>query len=881
MRCICRYCLVFLLIILFNPPSASGQLPAGKHYAMRYAGPLISALAQFESSYPVRFYYRTTWLKDDSVNVSFTGKSLEQAMTLIFKDKPLTFSILKDNHVVIMPGSKVEALTHIVSNYAGKESNGKDFVLIGKSEDGIKKKASVVTGKVTDAKTGEPVIGAIVQVDNLPLGSVTNVDGKYTLSLDAGFYTLKLSCIGYENNVFNVKVVNNGTFDMELFDRLIAFDDVVIRGERLDKNVSSHQMSLIELDSRTIRQLPAVAGASDILKGLTTMPGIKSIGEFSSGINVRGGGEDQNLFLFNGAPVFNTTHVFGLLSVINPDAVNKLTLYKGHIPAMYGERISSVVDIRSAETCPERFSVKGGVGIYDSRLLVSIPLGKRKQSFFELGGRKSYADWILDNSNDEYLKNSDAGFRDINGALHLRFGKSRLSFSGYSSTDDFNLSGNVKYFYTSRLGSVNWNILHKSTLGSYITLSGSTYAADKELQGSSLEMATINTGIKHTALRYRLQYSGISRHVAEAGFNIIHYEVNPGERTPRYAVSTVTGLKLPEESAYEGAFFVNDEFVVNPTISLNMGLRLSAYKHQDAGFYMDAEPRVSAKVQLNQLSSVKFSYSRNVQYLSLVSPTAVSTPSDIWKLSNDHIHPLTAHQFAAGYFRNFYNNSIETSVEVYYKALNHAIEYADGVVLTMNPDLDEVLYDARGKNYGLELSVKKNTGRWDGWISYTFSRSFREVKDPSADRAVFGGKYPSVSDKPHDFSTVVTFHVNKRVRFTGNFSYATGRPVTLPEQKAYIGDVQVVLFSKKNQYRIPDYHRLDLSVTFDENLRLRKRWKGSLTFSLLNVYGHKNPYTVYFSKDRASAANDYNTYGMYMLYLIGKPVPTFTYLFRF
>lgn len=881
MRCNYRYCLVFLLFILFDPSPVSAQSPAGSLYSMRYKGPLISALKQFESSYPVRFYYKTAWLIDDSVNVSFTGKSLEQAITLIIKDKPLTFNILKGNHVVIMPGDKVAAITHIVSNYAGKESNGKDFVLIGKSEAGIKKKASVVTGKVTDAKTGEPVIGAVVQVDYLPLGSVTNVHGQYTLSLDAGFYTLRLSCIGYENNVFHVKVVNNGTFDMELFDRLIAFDDVVIRGERLDKNVSSHQMSLIELDSRTIRQLPAIAGATDILKGLTTMPGVKSIGEFSSGINVRGGGEDQNLFLYNGAPIFNTTHVFGLLSVINPDAVNKLTLYKGHIPAMYGERISSVVDIRSVETCPEKFTVKGGLGIYDSRLLVMVPMGKKKQSFFEIGGRKSYAEWILNNSNDEYLKRSDAGFRDINGTLHFRIGKSRVSFSGYSSSDDINLSDNVKYLYTSRLGSVNWNILHKSTLGSYITLSGSTYTSDKKLKGSSLEMANIITGIKHTALRYRLQYSGITRHVAEAGFNIIHYEVNPGEQKPQYVVSTVTPLKLADESAYEGAFFVNDEFVVNPTISLNMGLRLSVYKHQDADLYLDAEPRFAAKMQLNSLSSVKLSFSRNVQYLSLVAPTAVSTPSDIWKLSNDNIRPLTAYQFAIGYFRNFYNNSIETSVEAYYKTLNHAVEYADGVALTMNPALDDLLYNARGKNYGLELSVRKNTGRWDGWFSYTYSRSFREVEDPSADPTVFGGKYPSLYDKPHDFSTVITFHVNKRVRFTGNFSYATGRPVTLPEQKAYVGNVQVVLFSMKNQYRIPDYHRLDVSVTFDENLRLLKRWKGSLTFSLLNVYGHKNPYTVYYSKDRASAANDYNTFGMYMLYLIGKPVPTFTYLFRF
>jgi len=829
----------------------------------------------------VKFYYRKIWLQNDSVNVSFSGKSLDESLELLFNNTSLTYRIIDNNHVVIMPENRVAELTHVINNYSGVESNTKDFILIGKSDGSVRKKASQVGGRIIDAKTGEPVIGAIVQVNNLPMGSVTNVQGRYTLSLDVGFYTLKVSSVGYENNSYYVKVINDGVLDMELYDRLIAFEDVVIRSERLDKNVSSHQMSLIELVPRTISQLPAVSGTTDIIKGLTTMPGIKSVGEFSSGINVRGGGEDQNLYLYNGAPIFNTTHIFGLLSVIDADVVKKLTLYKGHIPAMYGERISSVVDIRSAEVHSEGFTVQGGVGIYDSRLLVTVPMGTTEQSFFEVGGRTSYSNWMLKNSNDAYLRASDAGFYDLNSSLHIRLGKSRLSLSGYSSRDEFDLSGNVRYVYKNQLGSVNLSIWHKSDLASYITLAGSNYTSDRVLPEKRIDASSIISGISYSSLRYRIHYSGMNKHAVDAGVSIIQYEVNPGERKRKGRISQISYLKLPSESALEGAFFINDEFILNPVISLNPGLRLSAYQHEDASLIWGIEPRLSSRIKINDVSSIKLSYSRNMQYLFLVSPSAVSTPSDIWKLSNDNIQPVTANQVSVGYYRNFSNNTIETSAEIYYKTLKHAVDYAEGEVLTMNPNLEALLYDANGTNYGIELLVKKSSGRWDGWIGYTFSRSFREVKNPLADPDVFNGRYPSSYDKPHDFSAVVTFHLNKRVRFSGNFSYATGRPVTLPEQKTFVGDQQVVLFSKKNEYRIPDYHRLDLTLTVDENLRLSKWWKGSFSISLLNVYGRKNPYTVYFSKDKASSFNDYNTFGMYKLYLIGKPVPVISYSFRF
>ncbi len=872
----------FLIYALFTALSPVGytQITDIPEYSFRFSGPAINALENFGSRYSLFFYYQNDWFASDSITANFRNKPLNEAISLLLKGKPFAFRIIPNNHIIILPADKVAQLTNTLENYAAIDTDSLAFIQIGSPGHGIRKKGSQVKGIVVDAKTNEPVIGAIIQVNNLPLGAVTNVQGEYNLTLDAGFYTLSVSSVGYEKNEYHVKVNNNGVLNMELFDRSIEFEDVVIRSERLDKNISSHQMSIVELDAKFIRQLPTVSGSTDVIKGLVTIPGVKSIGEFSSGINVRGGGEDQNLYLFNGAPIFNTTHVFGLLSVINPDAVNKLTLYKGHIPSMYGERVSSLIDIRSSDLYPDKFSVTGGIGIYDGRIHASVPVIKN-HLFFEIGGRTNYSNWILKNSNDPYLKYSRSDFHDLNGTVHLQFSKSRISLSGYSSHDGFNLGGDVNYLYNSRLGSLNWNIMHGSDMASYISISGSSYDVEQEIIDIPEKSSTAYSGIQHNALRYRLKYSAIDKHNLDAGFNFIIYQVKPGKLVPAVKDHTIRDINLPAENAYEGALYVNDEFIVNTNVTLNLGLRMSTYKHEDSDPAFGLEPRLSTRIQLNTSSSVKLSYNRNFQYLSLISPSAVSMPGDVWKLSNNIIRPLQANQIALGYYRNFLNNSVETSVEAYYKRLDHLIEYEEGVALSMNPDLEKYLYDASGVNYGVELLLRKNTGRWQGWMGYTYSRSFREINDPEIEKQLTTGRYPSSFDKPHDFTLVATYYVNRRVHITGNFSYSTGRPVTLPEQKATVDNVQIVVFSKKNQYRIPDYHRLDLAISFDESLKIRKKWKGRLTFSLLNVYGRDNPYTVYYTKDKASIINEYNTFGMYMLYLIGKPLPTISYSFRF
>jgi len=865
---------------------------------------------QLEKTYPYKFYFKEEWFSKDSITIRIENRGIDETLKKILGDKPFTYRVLSSNNFIFLPKEKVAMLSGELVNYSDNSITDLSFIKVGKPEEAGKYKSVTVTGRVTDGKTNEPVIGATIQVPNTQRGVVSNLQGKYSLGLSPGLYAIEISSIGYEKAQYNVKVLSNGELNFELFEKSVALEDIVIYGQRIDRNVSGHQMSMIELDIKSIKQLPSASGTKDILKGLTSMPGIKSVGEFSSGINVRGGGEDQNLYLVNGAPLFNTSHVLGLFSVINPDAVEKLSLYKGHIPASYGERVSSIVEIHTLETPPVKAKVKGGVGIYDSRLMVNLPIYKDK-IYFDFGGRSSYSNWILKNSKVISLRNSLASFYDVNGTLHMNLGKSHISLSGYTSNDIFRFSSEVKYIYGNYLGSLNWNYMFSSNLAGYLTLAYSQYNVEKDNISNKYTASKLASGITYKSLKYRLKYTAIKGHTLDAGFGIVRYDVPEQKINPLNEISLINSATLQSEQAYEGSFFINDEYNFSEYLSFNAGLRISGYmeigpatlaqyaagnirdsstitglrtynKNASIQTYYGFEPRLSSRFQIDEHSSVKVSYNRNIQYLSLISYSSVSTPSDAWKLADPYIKPLIANQVAIGYFRNFLSNTIEFSVEMYYKSLRNVIEYKNGGNFEMNRHIEDVLLNASGRNYGVEVLVKKSSGKVEGWLSYTFSRSLRKTDGLYPTELINDNKYfPSSYDIPHDLTVVMNYHVNKRVQFSGNFSFASGRPITLPEYKFSIGNDYAVYFSDKNAYRLPAYHRLDLTMTVDESLKIKKKWRGSWSFSILNVYGRKNPYTIFFRKADPSALNDYNPYSLFKLYLIGTPVPTLTYNFVF
>jgi hypothetical protein len=880
--------------------------------------PLIGFFHDIEEKYPVKFYFKNEWFIDDSISLSLDNTPLTRALDRITDAKPFIYQIVQGNMVVFMPKEDVAMLLgQMIDMDQGFDLN---IISVGNPNEAGKFKKVELKGKVKDGKSGEPLIGANLQIEKTTQGCVSNVSGNYSLIVAPGIYNLIVTSIGYEKAIYKVKIISNGSLDFELFEKSLKIDEIAIYAQRPDKNVRSSQMSLVEMDAKSIKQLPSLTGEKDILKSFTMMPGVKSVGEFGSGINVRGGGEDQNLYLIEGAPIYNTSHVFGLMSVINPDIVNNVTLYKGHIPANYGERVSSVMDIQVKDNNCKVLRAKGGIGLYNSRLMFEGPITNENLTF-KIGGRTSYSDWLLKRIPDYYLQNSSASFYDINAFLNWNFKNNRITVFAYNSQDKFNYAHQQAYNYGNTLGSVNWSHFFNQNLSSLLTLAYSQYDASKDELQSVFEKSRIASQIKYASVKYNVKYNGINHHTIDGGLQVIRYQVQPGKKSPLDSSSLIPIQSLSSQRAIEDALYVNDLFDINEHFAINAGLRFSGYyllgpqtildykkgyglspitvsdsviykKNNIVQSYYGIEPRLSFKIQFNERNSVKLSYNRNDQYISLISYSSISTPNDVWKLSDTYMKPIISDQYAIGYYRNFKNNIIETSIEVYYKKLSNLTEYKNDANIEMNEHLETELINASGKNYGVELLLKKNKGKLDGWISYTYSRSLKKTNGYFPEEKINNNTYyPSSYDKPHDLTITGTYHINRRWRFAGNFSYSTGRAVTLPEIKYTVpNDMysiyktisnEIIYYSDRNKYRLPDYHRLDLSLSMDESLRIRKKWKGSWTFSVLNVYARKNAYSVFYKKEEPTKSNNYNTFSLYKLYLIGQPLPTLTYNFIF
>ncbi len=871
--------------------------------------PLTYLLSDIENKFPVKIYFKNEWFTDDTINLSFVNTSLPDVLDKVVKGTPYLYKVVQGNMVVFMPREEVALLMGQMVDLS-LDMGDISIIVIGNPDEAGKFKKVTLTGTVSDGKTGDPLFGATIFIENTTNAVISKLNGEYSLEIYPGIYTLVVSSIGFEKAAYKVKIISNGNLDIELFEKSHEIDEVAIYGQRLHDNVRGNQMSLVEMDAKNIKKLPAIVGEKDILKSLTLMPGVKSIGEFGSGINVRGGGEDQNLYLLEGAPVFNTSHVFGLLSVINPDAVNNVTLYKGHIPAGYGERVSSVMEIQLKSNNIEKLHARGGIGLYNSRLMLEGPVYKDIVTF-NIGGRTSYSDWLLGRLPDYYLQNSSASFYDVNGLMKLNLKKHQVTFFGYKSYNKFRYTDQLKYGYENILGSLRWNQSIGSSLGSNLLISFSQYNAKKDDIKKGYEQSRLSSQINYLNGKYNISYTGFADHNIDLGLQGMVYRIRPGELFPLNDSSLIIHDVLRNEQAYEGSVYINDFYEINNNISVNAGIRYSGYfftgplnipvykegapvseisvidsiyygSGEVIKSYFNIEPRLSLKVQLSDINSVKLSYNRNSQYISLLSYTSIPTPDDVWKLSGAYIKPLIADQFAVGYYHNFPGKSIETSVELYYKKLANLVEYKDNASLEMKQHLETEIINASGKNYGIEFLLKKKTGKLDGWISYTYSRTFKKTSGVFSEEIVNNNDfYPSSYDKPHDLTVLLNYNINRRWRIMGNFTFSSGRSVTLPEYKYNIGAEQIIYYSDRNKYRLPPYHRLDLSVSLDESLRIKKKWKGSWTFSILNLYGRKNAYSVFYKKEKPSQDNDFQRFNLFKLYIIGRPLPILTYNFIF
>jgi hypothetical protein len=862
-------------------------------------------MQQLGNKHQVQFYYRPEWLELRSFNSSILKLELNDALNSLKAETDFSIFTI-DSLLYIFVPTKQEYEPPVA------EKNP-DIITVGNPAEYGKYSSAIIEGRIINGSTGNPLPGTSVFIDRLKLGAIADIRGHYHLTAPAGEHTVRISFMGFDEMTQKIKLTGNGTLDLKLYEKSIKLGEVTVMAERPEINVSGTQLSYIRFDSRSIKELPVLMGTKDLIKSIVLMPGVQTIGEFGSGFNVRGGSSDQNLILLEDVPLFNSSHLFGLTSVVNSDGISSATLIKAGISAKYGERASSLLDIRFGADEPERRTAKGGIGLIDSRLYLETPLLTKKISLL-VSARSSYSNWLLHKIPDVDLMNSSAHFYDANTILTWKPDPSdRISLFGYLSNDQFGYTKNRDYNYSNLLVSAKWkhtfsNIFYFNLVAG---LSNYHYQLSESDTLKPWESYKVKSSVLYKNLKLNFSWLSLDNHAIDFGINGVFYTIKPGEQYPLGTESEILPLYMPQEKAGEYAVYITDNFTLSPKLKMDIGLRYSLYTYlgpskiysykkgiprsrqsiidstlygnnELVGTWSGLEPRISMRFGISDNKSVKISYNRIHQYINLVSNTAIMTPSDVWKLSSPDLKPLRCDHFAIGYFQNFRNNSIESSIELYYKELKNAIDYKNGAKILLNPYLETDLLNVKGFNYGIELFVKKNSGKLTGWASYTFSRSLQKTTGVFDEEKINNNQlFPSNFDRPNNLVINLNYNISRRWRFGGTFTYSTGRPVTLPEYKYDYQGYQLLYYSYRNKYRLPDYHRLDVSITHDESLKLKKKWKGSWVFSVVNLYGRKNAYSVFYKKEEHMVSYEYRQYDTYMLYIIGRPFPSLTYNFSF
>lgn len=853
--------------------------------------PLKDAFHRIEKNYEVKFFYRLSWVQEITVDEKMIKRPLTEFLSLSLKDTNLTYKLFKGKYIILikLPGN--ESASSIAESI-----NEKTFVSDGKEYS--------ISGKIEDGNTGESIAGASVYIQELKTGTACNASGFYSITVPSGIYNLQFSAAGKASSNQRVILYKDLFLNIELYDHLTQLNEVVIKADALDHNISSIDMGLVKLDPKTLQSIPAFMGTADIIKSITLLPGVSTVGEGAGGFNVRGGGVDQNLILLDDVPIFNSSHLFGFFSIINSEEVKDMALYKGGIPAQYGGRISSVLDIKLKDGNTKKVTGKGGIGIISSGLSFEGPIVKDKLSFV-VGGRYAYPNWILKKVPDNNIRNSEGYFYDLNATLNYQIDeKNSIRISSYFSKDGFKFAADTVYGWSTRNATFKWNTLPSKKIFLSTTAFFSEYKYSIEGNNFSNEYYS-DFGIRTIGGKIDGSYFVNLKHKVDFGASSTFYNFNQGKLVPSDG-SSLNGRQLQPERSIESGFYIADEIKFNQRFTILGGVRYSIYTNIGPGdvyvydpnlpkspstiidtlsfeerdvikTYSGFEPRASVKISLNTQSSIKVSYNRTFQYLHLISNTTAISPVDIWKSSNYHIKPQIGDQYSIGYFKNIRNNTIETSIELYYKEIQNLIDYKDGADLFLNPFLETQLLTTFGKAYGIEIFIHKNSGKLTGWFGYTYSRSLRKSKGTSQTETINGGEYfPSNYDKPNDVTTVLNYKFTRRLSLSTNFTFSTGRPITYPDAVFIIDGYSVVQFSERNSSRIPDYHRLDIAFTLDQSLKQTKKWKGSWTFSIYNLYARKNPYSVFFQPNyKGSLAQAYR------LSVLGTIFPSLSYNFKF
>jgi len=761
-----------------------------------------------------------------------------------------------------------------------------------------------ISGSIKDESNGEDLIGVTIFVKELPgTGTVTNVYGFYSLTLPKGKYTIQYSYVGYKTVEFKADLTKNIKNNIQISSNATDLGVFEVSAEREDENIRSTEMSVSKIDIKEIESIPVLFGERDILKTIQLLPGVKSAGEGNAGFFVRGGSSDQNLILLDEAPVYNASHLLGFFSVFNSDAIKDLKLYKGGIPAEYGGRLSSVMDIKMKEGNSKKIAATGGVGLISSKLTVEVPIVKDKGSFL-ISGRRTYADLFLKLSNDEDQKNTKLYFYDLNLKANYQLTeKDRLFVSGYFGRDNFGFANRFSFTWGNTTATVRWNHLFNDKLFSNTSFIYSDYNYKIDIAAAGF---AINSQIRDFNFKQDFDFFWNENNKLKFGANVIHHTFDPGEISS--SGSAIGNTKIENRYSVESSGYISNEQKFNELWSATYGFRYSnftqigpgeIYSYNDKGDVIDStkytennaiktyhgfEPRLGINYILNETSSIKTSYNRMYQYLHLLSNSSGNNPTDTWLPSSNNIKPEIADQVALGYFKNLRDNSFEFSVETYYKVMQNTIDYRTGAEITLNPTVEGEILNGKGRAYGLEFFLKKRKGKFTGWISYTLART--EVQFDKINKGVW---YPAKQDRTHDVSVVGMFAITERLKISSTFVFYTGNAVTFPTGK-YILDGQIInLYSTRNGSRMPNYHRMDIGITLDgknhklitnpetgEKEKVQRKFQSSWNFSVYNVYARENAYSFTF---RQKEDNPVQTEVVQLS--LFKIIPSISYNFSF
>jgi carboxypeptidase-like protein/TonB-dependent receptor-like protein len=899
----------------------NSQLYSGSYQQILFA----DFITELESNYNLKFYYSSE-LDSIQVNLEFKDVELSTLLNKLTVETQTNFFI-KSTSVIISTGNFIinpqlenglfgqeQEISTLLSDRKSilenireraiidrEEALENQVIEIGEASDRFSGKSAIISGYVKEVETGEPVVGASVFKKDPLVGVITDQFGYYSFSLEKGKVNIYVNSIGMKSTKRQVMLYSDGNLNFELRDGIISLNEVVVTAEK--NTVETLQTGFASLNVKDIKQMPSAMGEADIMKIALTLPGVQTVGEGSSGFNVRGGSVDQNLVLLNDVPVYNTDHLFGFISVFNPDVLGGANLYKSGIGAHYGGRISSVFDVAIKDGNKKKFGFKGGVSPITAKLMVEGPIKKDTSSYI-FAARSTYSDWIFSILDDPALRNSSASFYDLVGKVnHSINADNELVFSAYYAQDEFKLNTDSLYTYVSGNAALQWRHTFSNRLNAVSSISFANYNYSLKAEVKPLEAFELDYNIDHYSIKSEFNYFTKDNASIKFGISSTLYQLQPGSKKAIGESSLIKPISLLNEKGIESAIYIGSEYELSSKFSVYGGFRLSMFNSLGSSqsfkykpdtpkeeefisdtiqysnnelikTYVGPELRLSGRYKLRDDISVKLSFDRMNQYIHLLSNTASFSPTDTWRLSGIDIKPQIGNQFSLGFYKTFFGTSVEMSVEGYYKLVDNLLEYKDGADLLLNEALETDVIGAKGKSYGVEFLLKKNSGKFTGWLSYTYSRSLIQANGMYATERINNGEfYPSNYDKPHTAVIITNYKFNRRVNFSANFNYSTGRPATYPLAKYGLKNQSILLYTNRNQYRIPDYFRVDVAFNIEGNHKVHKKIHGSWSFSVYNLLGRSNAYSVFF-KNEGGQINGYK------LTVFKSAIPTITYHFK-